>query len=217
MAKHADTADRKLSASCAAAGSADNPEPARESSDESTVLDEPQRHGLGDSTDPVVPHRCSPIRSVTAAGFVIVIALGSLACWSGYGAYQGHRSLKQQNLFAEVGRQAALNLTTINYTEVDADVQRILASATGAFYDDFSRRSQPFVDVVKHTQSKSEGTVTAAGLESQSGDQAQVLVAVTVQTTNAGSGEQEPRAWRMRISVEKVDDAAKVSNVVFVP
>jgi Mce-associated membrane protein len=71
--------------------------------------------------------------------------------------------------------------------------------------------------VVKHTQSKSEGTVTAAGLESQSDDQAQVLVAVTVQTTNAGSGEQEPRAWRMRISVEKVDDAAKVSNVVFVP
>jgi Mce-associated membrane protein len=217
MAKHADTADRKLSASCAADGSADNPEPARESSDESTVLDEPQRHGLGDGADPVVPHCRSRIRSVTAAGFVIVIALGSLAGWLGYGAYQGHRSLKQQNLFVEVGRQAALNLTTINYTEVDADAQRILASATGGFYDDFSKRSQPFVDVVKHAQSKSEGTVTAAGLESQSGDRAQVFVAVTVKTTNAGSAEQEPRAWRMRISVEKVNDAAKVSNVVFVP
>jgi Mce-associated membrane protein len=38
-----------------------------------------------------------------------------------------------------------------------------------------------------------------------------------VNTTNAGAPEQQPRSWRMRISVEKVGDDAKVSNVVFVP
>ena len=96
-------------------------------------------------------------------------------------------------------------------------MQRILDSATGTFYDDFQKRAQAFVDVVKQAQSKSVGTIAEAGLESESDNGAQVLVAVTVKTSNAGAPEQAPRAWRMRIFVEKVDDEAKVSNVVFVP
>jgi Mce-associated membrane protein len=116
-----------------------------------------------------------------------------------------------------VGRQGALNLTTISYTEADADVARILDSATGTFHDDFQKRSQPFIEVVKQAQSKTEGTVTAAGLESVKGDSAQVLVAVSVKTTNAGAPEPQPHAWRMRIDVQKVDDGVKVSNVGFVP
>jgi Mce-associated membrane protein len=43
------------------------------------------------------------------------------------------------------------------------------------------------------------------------------LVAVTVKTSNAGAPDQQPRSWRMRISVQKVGDEAKVSNVEFVP
>jgi Mce-associated membrane protein len=71
--------------------------------------------------------------------------------------------------------------------------------------------------VVKQAQSKSVGTVTAAGLESASADQAEVLVAVSVKTSNAGAADNQPRAWRMRISVQKIGDQAKVSNVEFVP
>ena len=52
---------------------------------------------------------------------------------------------------------------------------------------------------------------------SESENGAEVLVAVTVKTSNAGVPEQAPRAWRMRITVEKVGDQAKVSNVRFVP
>ena len=122
-------------------------------------------------------------------------------------------------MFLQVGRQGALNLTTIDHQQADADVQRILDSATGTFDDDFQRRAQPFIDVVRQAQSKSVGTISEAGLESESesGDEAQVLVAVTVKTSNAGAPEQEPRAWRMRISVQKVGDEAKVANVEFVP
>jgi Mce-associated membrane protein len=39
-----------------------------------------------------------------------------------------------------------------------------------------------------------------------------------VKTSNAGAPEQGPRAWRMRITVEKTgDNEAKVANVEFVP
>ena len=107
-------------------------------------------------------------------------------------------------------------MTTISYT-TDADVQRVLDCSTGGFYDDFQKRAPAFVEVVKQAQSKSEGTVSEAGLDSDQGDKAQVLVAVTVKTTTAGVADAQRRGWRMRIDVQKVGDAAKVFNVEFVP
>lgn len=160
--------------------------------------------------------RLSRTGSALVASGLIVATLAGLSGWLGYRAYQKHDAHARQHLYVETARQGAVNLTTINYTQVDADVQRILDLATGAFRDDFEQRSKPFMEVVKAAQSKSEGTVTDAGLESQRGDSAQVLVAVAVKSRTAG-GEEAPREWRMRIEVRSVGDDAKVSNVVFVP
>ena len=161
--------------------------------------------------------RMSHVKLATIVGLVAVVVLAGLTGWLGFRAYKSHQADEQRKLFLEVGRQGALNLTTIDWQEADADVQRILDAATGTFYDDFQKRAQPFVEVVKQAQSKSVGTIAEAGLESESNDGAQVLVAVMVKTSNAGAPDQQPRAWRMRIFVQKVGDDAKVSNVVFVP
>jgi Mce-associated membrane protein len=158
----------------------------------------------------------SSVRLATVLGVVVVVALTALAGWLGFRTYQAHQVQAQRALLVQVGRQGALNLTTIDWQHADSDMRRILDSATGTFYDDFSKRSKPLVDVVKKVQSKSAGTVVEAGLESQSGDEAQVLVAVSVKTSNAGAPEEEPRHWRMRISVKKVGGETKVSNVEFV-
>jgi Mce-associated membrane protein len=159
----------------------------------------------------------SPIVLGAILGMVMVLALGALGGWLGWGAYEAHRSQQVRSLFLQAGRQGALNLTTISVNTVDVDVQRIISSSAGAFRDNFQKRAQPFIDVVKQAQSQSQGTITEAGLESVSGDEAQVLVAVTVKTSNAGAPEQDPRSWRMRISVKKEGDDVKVSNVEFVP
>lgn len=164
-----------------------------------------------------VKKRVTPVRLAAVLGVVMVVALAGLAGWFGFRAYQSRQAQQQRELLVQVGRQGALNLTTIDWHHADADVQRILDSATGQFYDDFSQRSKPFVDVVTKAQSTSVGTITEAGLESQSGDEAQVLVAVSVKTSNLGAAEQDPRHWRMRITVQKVGGGAKVSNVGFVP
>jgi Mce-associated membrane protein len=160
--------------------------------------------------------RRSPLRIAAALGMTMCVVMAGLVGWLGFRAYQSHRADEQRKVFLQVGRQAALNLTTIDFQEADSDVQRILDSATGTFHDDFEKRVQPFIDTVKQAQSKSVGTVTEAGLESESDNDAQVLVAVAVKTSNVGVAEQQPRAWRMRISVQKVGDQAKVSNVEFV-
>jgi Mce-associated membrane protein len=232
MADDAAAPDGELSKSTATeeTSSATEPESAGSETAEAVETEKPaggDSDGVDDSADyddeasdeeaaPAKP-RMSHLRLATIAGLVVVVALGGLTGWLGFRTYQSHQADEQRKLFLQVGRQGALNLTTIDFQEADKDVQRILDSATGTFYDDFQKRSQPFVEVVKQAQSKSVGTIAEAGLESESDDGAQVLVAVTVKTSNAGAPEQAPRAWRMRISVQKVGDEAKVSNVEFVP
>jgi Mce-associated membrane protein len=150
-------------------------------------------------------------------GLVVIVGLATLVGWLGFKAYRLHQAQDQRQIFVEVARQGALNLTTIDWHHGDADVKRILDSATGTFYDDFAKRQQPFVEILKKVQATSKGTITEAGLESESGDEAQVLVSMSVTTSNIGAAEQEPRAWRMRISVQKSGDDVRVSNVAFVP
>jgi Mce-associated membrane protein len=162
-------------------------------------------------------HAETRLRAALVAATLIIAALGGLTGFVGYRTYEANLVTRQRELFLQVGTQAAINLTTISYTEADADVARVLDSATGAFHSDFQSRAQPFIDVVKQAQSRSQGSVTAAGLQSVDGNQAQVIVAVSVKTTAAGAPEQQPRGWRMRLTVQKTGDTAKVSDVEFIP
>jgi len=188
---------------------------ADEAEDYDAAVDDEVDNGSKDAA-PVEVLR-SHVRLATMVGLAIVLALAATVGWLGFRAYQSHQAQEQRQLFLQVGRQCALNLTTIDWQHADADVQRVLDSATGQFYDQFSKRKQPFIEVLKKAQSKSVGTITEAGLESDSGDKAQVLVAASIKTSNLGADDQPPREWRMRISVEKSGDEVKISNVAFVP
>ncbi len=175
--------------------------------------------GADGESDPAAPDtRPTSHRQVAAAvGLAIVVALGALVGWQGFRLHQAYNDNAEREMFVQAARQGALNLTTMDWEHADRDVQRVLDSATGAFREDFAQRSQPFVDVVKKARSRSEGAITETALESQSPDTAQVLVSARVAITNAGAAEQEPRRWRMRISVQKVGDEMKISQVAFVP
>ena len=188
---------------------------ADEAEDYDAAVDDEVDNGSEDA--PPVEVLRSHVRLATMVGLAIVLALAATVGWLGFRAYQSHQAQEQRQLFLQVGRQCALNLTTIDWQHADADVQRVLDSATGQFYDQFSKRKQPFIEVLKKAQSKSVGTITEAGLESDSGDKAQVLVAASIKTSNLGADDQPPREWRMRISVEKSGDEVKISNVAFVP
>ena len=169
-----------------------------------------------DAQDAPAKERMSAERRATLLALAVVVALAVLVGWLGFRAHQSEQVRTQRSQFLQVARQGALNLTTIDWQKAEGDVQRILDGATGQFYDDFAKRSQPFIDVVKKAKSTTVGTITEAGLESQTADDARVLVAVTVTTSNADVPQPDPHAWRMRISVQKVGDQAKVSNVEFV-
>jgi Mce-associated membrane protein len=180
---------------------------------------EPESAADDSDGEPTPPSRkpIAPSLRATLFGVAMVVVLAGLVGWLGFRAHQSQQPQAQRSQFLQVARQGALNLTTIDWQHAEADVHRILDGATGEFYDDFAKRSQPFIDVLTKAQAKTVGTITEAGLESQTNDSAQALVALSVQTSNAGEAEPVPREWRMRINVQKVGDQVKVSNVGFVP
>lgn len=158
----------------------------------------------------------TPARSGIAIMVVVFLAMGSIAGWMALRVQHAQQAAHQRDQFLQIARQEALNLTTIDWQHADSDVQRIVDAATGRFHDDFADRSGPFVEAVKQAKSKSVGTITAAGVESAAGNEAQVLVAVGVKTTTDGQPSVEPHAWRMRISLQRVAGDVKVSRVEFV-
>jgi Mce-associated membrane protein len=229
MAADADTPDGELSETTAKAPTPASPEesesttaakpvPAEDDAEDAEDYDAAVDADVDTASEDAasVKRSTSHVRLALMVGLVVVIALGGTGGWLGFRAYQSHQAQTQRQLFLQVGRQCALNLTTIDWQHADADVQRLLDSATGKFLEQFSQRKQPFIEVVKKAQSKSVGTVTEAGLESDSGNKAQALVAVSIKTTNLGAEDAPPREWRMRIELEKSGDEVKVSNVSFV-
>lgn len=179
------------------------------------MADEDDDDAAGPADEDATPES-SPLRLGRIVGLGLVVVLVALCGWLGVQANQARQDARLRALLVQVAKQGAVNLTTIDYENADSDVQRILDSATGAFRDDFQNRSAPFIDVVKQAKSKSVGTVTGAGLESLNGREGEVLVSVTVDTTSDGKPEEQPRYWRMRITVAQQDGGAKVSDVEFV-
>ena len=187
--------------------------------DSADAEDSPPESAADDVDSPPAARTRKPMsaqRRATLFSLTVVVALAALAGWWGFRLHQSQQVQAQRSQYLQVARQGALNLTTIDWQHADADVRRILDGATGEFYNDFAKRSQPFVEVLQQAKATTVGTITEAGLESETADGAQALVVVAVQTSNAGEADPVARAWRMRISVQKVGDQVKVSNVGFV-
>lgn len=167
--------------------------------------------------DATLVRRPIPVeRLALITGLVAGMVLAGLVGWLGFRTYEAHTNEARRTMFVQTARQEAVNLSTVDYQHADADVQRILDLASGKFYDSFSRRKQSFIDKANKIRSKTVGTVTDAGLESQSGDVGWVLVAVTVSPSDRTEAQREPQYGRMRITVQKAGGVAKVTDVVSV-
>lgn len=158
----------------------------------------------------------SPLLQAGVLGLVALLTLATVAAHLRVQSHEAQNAAADRALYLQVAKQAASNLTTIDYRSADGDVQRVLRSAMGPFHDEFARNVEPFVDAVKSSRSVTQGTVTEAGLESVTGAEAQAVVAVTVTSSTAGVQDPQSRSWRMRMTVQKDADVVKVSNVGFV-
>ena len=87
--------------------------------DEGTDVDEHDADAdLAESAEMPAPRRFSDTRALITVGFVIFAALAGVGGWLGYRVYQDREAQAQRNLYVEVARQTAVNLTTIDYTPI---------------------------------------------------------------------------------------------------
>lgn len=158
-------------------------------------------------------------RTRLVVGAVLAVTAGlvvtSVGLWNEHTAMRENDALGQRYL--QSARQGVLDLTSISADTVDADTARILAESTGGFRDDFDTRAADFVTVVKQANVKAVGSITEAGLESMDGGTAKVLVAATSKVTNSSGAQEEPRVWRLRVTLTDDAGALRMSDVEFVP
>lgn len=120
-----------------------------------------------------------------------------------------------------VARQEAVNLTTLSYEHADADLDRIVALATGELRSRFEAERADLPGTLAKEQSTSSGSVRSAGLVRLSDDRraAQASVAIDAEISNARTRQagQQPvvEQYRMVLQLQLVRGRWLVSDVAF--
>ncbi|MBS4727258.1 hypothetical protein MSM1_02400 [Mycobacterium sp. SM1] len=184
-----------------------------------------EAHGVG-VPSPHGPERASrrhrprmPPLSRTAKAAAVIASCGLLAA-SAAMLWHHHGVIEQRQraaAFAAGARQGVINLTSLDFTKAKQDVQRVLDSSTGEFKDDFQQRAADFTTVVEQSKVVTEGTVNSVAVESMDKRSAVVLVSATSRVTNSAGAKEDPRAWRLRVTVSDDGGQMKMSKVEFVP
>ena len=155
------------------------------------------------------------------AGTVAALLTAGLLVATGYMLWQHHDNTQQRRQAAEyaaAARQGVINLMSIDYTTAQESVQRVLDGSTGRFRDNFADTADDFVQALKDEKIVTRATVNDTAVESMTSDTAVVLVSATSRREGAQSpkDQQEPRLWRVVLSLEHDGDQIKVSGVDFV-
>lgn len=160
-----------------------------------------------------------PPLSVTWKAAVIILICAFTGA-SGYMMWQRHEITERNQHAANFlagARQGVVNMTSLDFNRAKEDVQRVIDSSTGQFRDDFQQRAKDFTTVVEQSKVVTQGTVNAAAVQSMDGNSALVLVAATSRITNAAGAKDEPRNWRLKVTVTDDGGQYKMSKLEFVP
>jgi Mce-associated membrane protein len=160
-----------------------------------------------------------PKASMFAKPAAIILILG-FAGASGYMVWKHQDATRQQQrtaAFVAGAKQDVINLTSLNFDRAKEDVQRVIDSSTGEFRDQFQQRAADFIRVVQESKAVTEGTVNGAAVESMGEHSAKVLVCATSRVTNKPDAKDEPRTWRLKVTMADDGGQYKMSKVEFVP
>jgi Mce-associated membrane protein len=159
-----------------------------------------------------------PRRRLAAAAVAVLFACAMFGV-GGRLLWQHREKLGEQQRtaeFAAAARQGVVTLMSMDFAHAKDDVQRVIDDSTGSFKDDFVKGAKDFIAAAQQSQLTTVTTVNAAAVKSMATDSANVLVAATSEVTNAAGAKQEPRAWRLVVTVTRDADQLKLSKVEFV-
>ncbi len=159
-----------------------------------------------------------PWSKIALAAAVLVIAAALVATGLMVRQHRQVNAVRAHRAeFVTAAKEGVEALLSIDFNHAKADVQKVIDHSTGTFRDDFTRGAQDFVNTAEQSKAVTVGKISTAALESETGDTGVVLLAATSQVTNVAGARQDPRAWRMSVTMTRDGDKLKMSNVEFVP
>ncbi|ORA36523.1 hypothetical protein [Mycobacterium aquaticum] len=154
------------------------------------------------------------------ASCLAIIAICALLGASGFMLWKHGQADHRRQLTAEftaAARQSVVTLMSLDFNHVQDDVKNILENSTGDFKKDFEAQQNDFIKLAQQSKVVTESTVNAAAVDTMSDDNAVVLVAATTRVTNTAGAQQQPRSWRVAVSLDREGGQIKLAKVEFVP
>ncbi|MDY6999248.1 MAG: hypothetical protein SW019_21855, partial [Actinomycetota bacterium] len=187
---------------------------------EEAAVDSPATEALGDDSATSRGRRLPRLGWKPIAAAVCVLGIVAALSFSGFMLFehrQAQRLDQQRAEYAAAARQAVVSLMSLDFNNAEEDVSRIIDNSTGEFRDDFESAASDFVQIAQESQVVTDVTVNSTAVQSMTDDTAEVLVAATSRVTNTTGAEQQPRSWRLAVSLQREGDQVKMSKVEFVP
>lgn len=190
---------------------------AEAATDDADMVDEDD-----DDEDDETGSRRAPLRSIVkyAAAVLAVVGVATLASTSAWMIVKHRQADHQRDLnadFSAAARQGVVTLMSLNFNNAENDVRRIVDNSTGQFKQDFEKQSADFVKVAEDSKVITEATVTATAVKAITEDTADVLVSAYSTVTNAAGAKEEPRTWRLIVSMARDGGQIKMAKVEFAP
>lgn len=147
-----------------------------------------------------------------SAGAAVVLTILMVSQHSGVAAQRSHDAE-----IVDAARASITALLSIDHTRARADVQRVIELSTGGFRDDFAKSADDFVKTAEDKDVITKAAIKAAALESSEPDRGVVLMAVNSEVTNSNGAREDPRPFRMSVTMDRDGEVFKMSNLEFVP
>ena len=161
----------------------------------------------------------SPPRAPVALVIALVAVLSLLAAGALVGAVKLRDTANRNDARAAAlgaARQEALNLTSIDGKDIDADLKRVQDGATGGFAKDFAQRAKDLRTVLTENAVVAEGHVIDAALVRGDLDTATVLVVVDSTVKNKAVPAGRANTYRMQLDLERHGSRWLTSALQFV-
>lgn len=174
---------------------------------------------LGRAADSGERQRWRRIFTIVAAGCAVVVSGASVVA-GGYMLRYHHEAAQTQQRraeFAAAAAQAAVTLMSIDSATAQDNVRQIIENSTGQFKDDIQSSAEDLVKTAQDAKARTKATARASAVQSMDVDSAVVLVSSETTVSNSAGADQQPRNWRLSLTM--VDDGGqiKMSKVEFVP
>lgn len=112
-----------------------------------------------------------------------------------------------------------MNWASVDYQKLDEYFTTVKNGATGEFLEQFEQTEPTLRQGLTENQSIQIPTIPRSGvaLLERKGDEAAVIIAIDAVVTNlATKGKPQPRQYRMKATVRRVDDAWLISKLEYV-